>query len=93
MVNESSNIWLATNPAYAYTPSRPKGSTDAVKIAFGVLLLAFIHYHITRTLHFFVSRRREVAKLPPLVPHSIPLVGSMPWGYLWNASNFVCSSK
>jgi hypothetical protein len=102
MMNESSDIWftanttwLATNPIYTHKHSttQPHGSSDAAKVAFVALLVAFIHYQATAAFYFLVSKQEKLAKLPPLVPHSIPIVGTIPWGYLWNALNYVTASK
>lgn len=65
----------------------------AICFAAAALCTVAVHYALMVRNFSFIANRKAKQKLPPLVPYVIPFIGSLPFVYLWNSRNFVCSSK
>ncbi|KAF2746815.1 cytochrome P450 [Sporormia fimetaria CBS 119925] len=68
----------------------PNVKTIAAVVAF---IFVVFHYNILEFLFSFNARRQGQGKVPPLVPHRLPFFGNVPLSYLWNARDFVVSSR
>lgn len=64
-----------------------------VFISLAVLCTSVLHYAVAIFLFSFMARIEGRHKRPPLVPSVVPLLGNMPFKFLWNPRKFVCSSR
>src|ERR1700735_5193827 len=64
-----------------------------VFISLAVLCTSVLHYAAALFLFSFRARVQGRQKRPPLVPSVVPLLGNIPFKFLWNPRKFVCSSR
>lgn len=61
------------------------------KLAYAVLAtlaISVAHYTITLALYNKAAHNENHQKIPPVVPHFLPFIGSVPWQFAWSPIEF-----
>ncbi|KAF2446586.1 cytochrome P450 [Karstenula rhodostoma CBS 690.94] len=65
------------------------------KLSYGLIAMivaSLAHYSITSALFKSADRNKNGRKTPPVIPHFLPFLGSIPWQYFWSPIKLFTSS-
>ena len=52
------------------------------------LVISVAHYAVTSALYNRAVRNKNHQKTPPVVPHFLPFIDSVPWQFAWSPIEF-----
>lgn len=69
------------------------GSLNGAALVIFIIALLVLRYNASRN-RYNAAKRRDIAKAkPPTVPYVVPLLGTVPLGYIWDPIKFVLDPK